>query len=137
MYTDWLHVHERFESPESMKTKLNESFTDYLPHRLDNPPNVPAITGRPVTKRKEKDKDNDFADTLTGAATAITKLLVGNQPATPNKTVTNKPTGISPVSKANLSGQYLQHLSGLQQLRESSVLTEEEFHEPKRLCCPT
>ena len=98
-----------------------------LHHDLDNPPNVPAITGRPVTKRKEKDKDDSFTDALTGAANAITKLLVGNQPATPNKTVANKPTGISPASKANLSGQYLQHLSSLQQLRQNSVLTEEEF----------
>jgi len=100
---------------------------------IDNPPNVPAITGRPVTKRKEKEKDNSFADALTGAATAITKLLVGNQPTTPNKSQTSKPIGISPASKANLSGQYLQHLSSLQQLQESNVLTEEEFQEQKRM----
>ena len=64
-------------------------------------------------KKKGKDKDNSFTDALTGAAT---KILIGNQPTTPNKSVTSKPTGISPASKANLSGQYLQHLSSLQQL---------------------
>ena len=40
--------------------------------------------------------------------------------------------GISPVSKANLSGQYLQQLRTLQQLRENTVLTDEEFQEQKR-----
>ena len=131
---------------ETLRERHKEKFSDpqlrlwarmqasRLHHDLDNPPNVPAITGRPVTKKRKKDKESSFTDALTGAATAITKILAGNQPvpATPNKTVTSTPTGISPASKAKLSGQYLQQLSSLQQLRENSVLTEEEFQEQKR-----
>ena len=92
---------------------------------LDTPPNVPAITGR-VAKRKESHQS--LAEALTGAATAVTKVLVNS---TPQSSPSKSATGISPSSKANLSGQYLQQLRTLQQLREAATLTEEEFQEQK------
>ncbi len=44
-----------------------------LHYNLDNPPNVPAITGEP-TKRKREEKVQPFTDALAGAATVITKV---------------------------------------------------------------
>ena len=90
---------------------------------LDNPPNVPAITGQPIKKKKEA-KYEPLTEALTGAATAITKVLVASSNASPTRKVGSDPkraVGISPASKANLSGQYLQQLSTLQQLRENSA----------------
>ena len=102
---------------------------------FDNPPNVPAITGQPV-KKKER-KSEPLTKALTGAATAITKMLVAGS-ASPIRQAASDPrkaTGISPASKANLSGQYLQQLGTLQQLSESDVLSKDEFSEQKRLLC--
>ncbi len=45
----------------------------------------------------------------------------------PKKSPKKFTDGISPFSKANLSGQYLQ------QLREDATLTEEEFQEQKSM----
>ena len=102
---------------------------------LDNPPNVPAITGQPIKKKKEA-KYEPLTEALAGAATAITKVLVAGSKASPTRHTTSDPkraVRISPASKANLSGQYLQQLSTLQQLRENSVLSEDEFSEQKHL----
>ena len=99
---------------------------------LETPPNVPAITGEP-TKRKREEKMQPLSEALAGAATAITKVLMSSQrpPTPPSRPPVG--TGISPASKANLSGQYLQQLRTLQQLRENEALTEHEFQEQKRL----
>ena len=51
----------------------------------------------------------------------------------PKKSPKKFTDGISPFSKANLSGQYLQQLRTLQQLREDATLTEEEFQEQKSM----
>ena len=100
---------------------------------LETLPNVPAITGEPV-KRKREEKVQPLTEALAGAATAITKVLMTSQrPPTPPSSRHSTGTGISPASKANLSGQYLQQLRTLQQLRENEALTEEEFQEQKRL----
>ena len=40
-------------------------------------------------------------------------------------------TDVSPCSKARLSGQYIEQLKSLQELKESGVLSEEEFEEQK------
>ena len=40
-------------------------------------------------------------------------------------------TSVSPSSKVRLSGQYIEQLKFLQELRESAVLSEEEFEEQK------
>ena len=107
-------------------------YANGLHNDLENPPNVPAITGEP-TKRKREEKVQPLTEALAGAATAITKALITSQrPSTPPSSV-RQSTGISPASKANLSGQYLQQLRTLQQLRENEALTEEEFQEQKRL----
>jgi len=100
---------------------------------LDTPPNVPAISGEhPTAKQRKGDKNQHFTEALTSAATAITKALVNDRPSTP--TAPPKLSGgISPASKANLSGQYLQQLRTLQQLRENNALTEKEFQEQKEL----
>ena len=92
---------------------------------LDHPPQVPAITGR-ISRQKEGNKS--LAEALAGAATAVTKILV---PKNPSKLLSRKPDGILPASKANLSGQYLQQLRTLQQLRDDKTLTEGEFQEQK------
>ena len=65
---------------------------------LDITPNVPAITGQ-IVKRKERSQP--LTDALVEAATAITKLLVKSPPDRPSPRTSD---GISPGSKANLSG---------------------------------
>ena len=72
--------------------------------------------------------NKSLTEALAGAATAVTKILA---PRSPSKVPHRKPDGISPSSKANLSGQYLQQLRTLQQLRDDKTLTEEEFQEQK------
>lgn len=100
---------------------------------LESPPNVPAITGEPV-KRKREDHNHYFTEALAGAATAITKVLAGSQrPSTPPSCSIKPPTGISPASKANLSSQYLEQIRLLQQLRENGALSEEEFGQQKHM----
>ena len=92
---------------------------------LDHPPQVPAITGQVC---RLKTSNRSLTDALAGAAMAVTKMLA---PRSPSKVSHTKPDGISPSSKANLSGQYLQQLRTLQQLRDDKTLTEEEFQEQK------
>ena len=73
----------------------------------------------------------------SGAATAFVKVLASHR-ASPQKppqpcAATNAiNTGVSPSSKARLSGQYIEQLKSLQELRESGVLSEEEFEEQKK-----
>ncbi len=82
-------------------------FVNGLHNDLESPPNVPAITGQPV-KRKRDDHSHNLTEAIAGAATAITKVLAGSQrPTTPPSCSTRPSTGISPASKASLSGQYL------------------------------
>ena len=100
-------------------------YVDGIHKDLDIPPNVPAITGQ-IAKRK--DRSQPLTDALAGAATAIAKLLVKSPPDRPSPRTSD---GISPASKANVSGQYLQQLRTLQQLREDSAVTEQEFQEQK------
>ena len=106
-----------------------------LHNDLENPPNVPAITGQPIKKKNDR-AQQPLTDALAGAATAITKALLGSQSSTPIKpshSATSTATEISPASKANLSGQYLHQLGTLQQLRENGVLSSDEFAEQKKL----
>ena len=49
---------------------------------LDTPPNVPVISGVPVKKTKEG-KYEPLTEAHTGAATAITKMLVTGSTASP------------------------------------------------------
>ena len=102
------HSVEAFSDPQLRlwaRMYVSGSHTD-----LDHPPQVPAITGRVC---RQKESNTSLAEALAGAATAVTKILV---PKSPCKLPHRKPDGISPASKANLSGQYLQQLRTLQQL---------------------
>ena len=100
---------------------------------MDHPPNIPLITGG-VKKHARKES---LTDAISGAATAFAKALASHR-ASPQKPT--QPcaaatyainTGVSPSSKARLSGQYIEQLKSLQELRESGVLSEEEFEEQK------
>ena len=78
-----------------------------------------------------------ISEALIGAATAVTKYLAtdysGNQtpsPSTPIRKLSTTVVGISPMSKAKLSDQYITWLQCLQGLLEN-VLTPEEFAEQK------
>ena len=81
-----------------------------------------------------------LTEALTGCAIAVTKVLMKSHgspepppPCTPPSCKKSSSDKISPASMAKLSGQYLQQLNVLQQLRESAALTEEEFQEQKIL----
>ena len=99
---------------------------------MDHPPNIPLITGG-VKKRAQKES---LTDAISGAATAFVKALASHR-ASPQKppqpcAATNAVnTSVSPSSKVRLSGQYIEQLKFLQELRESAVLSEEEFEEQK------
>ena len=97
---------------------------------MDHPPNIPLITGG-VKKHARKES---LTDAISGAATAFVKALASHR-ASPQKPpqhcVAATNTGVSPSSKAQLSGQYIEQFKSLQELRESGVLSEEEFEEQK------
>ena len=102
---------------------------------LDSLPNVRAITGQPQHKRKI---EQPLTEALTGCSTAITNVLMKSQescepPCPPPSSTHSLADRISPAGETKLSGQYLQQLNVLQQLRESAALTEEEFKEQKEL----
>ena len=67
-----------------------------------------------------------MSEALTSAATAVVGMLKGC-PATP----TSSTTTLSPSKRAQVSGQYLEHLEKLKLLHESGVLSLEEFNEQK------
>ena len=100
---------------------------------MHHPPNIPLITGG---VKKTCPKGRSLTDTISGAATAFVKALASHR-ASPQKppqpcAATNAiNTGVSPSSKARLSGQYIEQLKSLQELRESGVLSEKEFEEQK------
>ena len=95
---------------------------------VDHPPNIPLITGG-VKKHARKES---LTDAISGAA--FVKALASHR-ASPQKPpqhcVAATNTGVSPSSKARLSGQYIEQFKSLQELRESGVLSEEEFEEQK------
>ena len=94
---------------------------------LEEPPNIPLLTG---TSKKNPKKES-ITDALTGAATAFAKALSSPNTNTNVCTSTNTGPDISPQSKAQLRGMYISQLKDLQTLRESGVLTDEEFKEQK------
>jgi len=108
---------------------------------MEEPPNIPIITGGvPRGKRERTSSSDAISEALIGAATAVTKYLVtdysGNQtpcPSTPIRRSSTTVVGISPMSKAKLSDQYITQLQCLQGLleNENNVLTPEEFAEQK------
>jgi hypothetical protein len=71
---------------------------------------------------------DSLKDALTSAATAVVGMIQGTQ-ATP--TPSTSTTTLSPSKRAQVSGQYLEHLEKLKKLHESGVLSLEEFNEQK------
>ena len=90
---------------------------------LDTPPQIPLFTS--VVKTSSKQGDS-LKEALTSAATAVVRMIRGTQ-ATP----TPGTTTLSPSKRAQVSGQYLEHLEKLKKLYESGVLSLEEFNEQK------
>ena len=99
---------------------------------LDNPPNVPMITGT-APKRQKRDS---LTEALTGAATVIAKAITappsGAQPpgATPS-------VGLSPCKAADLRMKHFEQLRYLQQLMEDNIISESEFLEQKQIIIDT
>ena len=110
-----------------------------LEDELGDTSSVPIITGGvPRGKRKRTSSSDAISEALIGAATAVTKYLAtdysGSQtlsPSTPIRKSSTTVVGISPMSKAKLSDQYITQLQRLQGLLENNVLTPEEFAEQK------
>ena len=107
---------------------------------MEEPPDIPIITGQaPGSKRKRGASSDAISQALTGAATAVSKYLSSDtskaqppNPSTPVKSSSGLPgLGISPLSKAKLTDQYLAQLQRLQGLLDNNVLTPEEFAEQK------
>ena len=98
---------------------------------MDNPPNIPLITGG-IKRHARKES---LTEVISGAATAFAKALAsqrGTSPLKPSQACAiSSNTGVSPSSKARLSGQYIEQLKSLQELRESGVLSDDEFQEQK------
>ncbi len=94
-------------------------------------PNIPLITGPPVLKPKESIKD-----ALTGAATAVVKMLQqtdGSKPSSPGTPLreTTNPTYVSPL-KSQLRRSCLEDLKRVKELYEDGVFTETKFLDGKR-----
>ena len=125
---------------------------------LDDPPEVPAITGV-VPKRKKRESVAEAISTLAGAirGTPQDNTLPGTSnssppaastsnssppaastsnstsPGTSNNSDSNSAVEYSPRKKSELRMKYLQELRELQQLLEQNVLTQEEFAEQKAI----
>lgn len=108
---------------------------------VDEPPNIPIITGETPGAKRKKTDSSAISDALIGAATAVSKYLSDGRPELQNQSTPSKSSGardsprtalgISPASKAKLTDQYLSQLQRLQGLLDNSVLTPEEFAEQK------
>ena len=103
---------------------------------LDEPLNIPLITGGAINKHPRKES---LSDAISGAGIAFTKVLTEHksniQPPTGSNYATSSTSafsGVSPSSKARLSNQYISQLKALQDLREIDGIGEEEFQELKK-----
>lgn len=96
---------------------------------METPPNIPVITGGLQVKHKKE----TLTEALASAATALTKALTPKSQMSPPTTPKSagRVPGVSPVSKAKISTQYISQLKSLQDLRECGVLSETEFEEQK------
>ena len=100
---------------------------------LDDPPDVPLITGSIKTKSSRRES---LSEAMSGTAIAFAKVITNqkSEEPTPTKKCPGQPlpTGVSPASKAKLSREYIIQLKELQELRECGVLSQEEFQEQKK-----
>lgn len=95
---------------------------------MDEPPNIPAITGiEPKRSRKMS-----FNEAIVEAATSFASALKPpEQSEQTTKSDTSSTGGLSPGKVAELRSRKLQELRELQQLLEGNILTKEEFTEQK------
>ena len=89
----------------------------------DTPPNIPLITGSSSKPKKES-----VADALTGAATAVVKMIQ----STGSSSCASIPAQMSPLKAAQLRRGCLEDLKKVKELLEDGVLTQQEFDEEKR-----
>ena len=94
---------------------------------MDTPPDIPLITGAPAPAKLKKD---GVAEALTGAATAVVKMLQGNA-QTPDKSRASTSLTISPLKFAQLRRGCLEDLKRIKDLRDDGVLTEVEYTDEK------
>ena len=95
----------------------------------EDPPAIPLITGGPLPGKPKKES---LSDAVSGAGTAIVKVL--QQPKTPinHKIDDSSVSKISPLKVASLRRSCLEDLKKLKDLLEEGVLTETEFYEEKK-----
>ena len=122
-----IHGEEKYDSRQLMlwgRMIVNKQWKSY-----DDPPDVPLITGgaRKFPRRET------FSEAMTGAALAFAKAISPqtNQQSTAQAAKTPVQSGVSPMSKARLSSEYITQLESLQELRDCGVLSDEEFLEQK------
>ena len=89
---------------------------------LDIPPSIPLFSG---TTSKPPERDS-LSDALTSAATAVVRLLKGDD--------STSGTALSPGKHTRVLGQYLEHLEKLGHLHDAGVLNTDEFEEQE--FCP-
>ena len=97
----------------------------------NNPPQIPLITGSPVTAKK---KSSTVADALASAATVIASAFQSPSRSTPQKTssrTTESGAKFSPMSGAKLRRSCLDDLKLMKELYQDAVVSEAEFSEQK------
>ena len=121
-----LHGEDKYDSRQLMlwgRMIVNGQCKSY-----DEPPNIPLITG------KAKKIPRSLSDAITGAALAFASAMSSSGGKQNNVQAATKPppqSGVSPMSKARLSSDYITQLKSLQELRDNGVLSNEEFQEQK------
>ncbi len=113
------------ESPKlHLWSKLIQSgrYDDY-----DTPPGIPLITGAPAPLKPKK---QDFANALTGAATAIVKAL--RSPKNNDAVVNTGMVEGSKMSPLKMTTIRRNCLDDLKRLKELFDLSEEEFAVEKK-----
>ena len=91
----------------------------------DKPPNIPLISG---SSGAVKSKDS-MREAVTGAATAVVKMLQSTEKTTPTHPSTSMHA--SPLKAAQLRRSCLEDLKKIKELLEDGVLTNGEFREQK------
>lgn len=120
-----IHGEEKYDSRQLMpwgRMIVNKQWKSY-----DDPPDVPLITGG---ARKFPRKET-FSEAITGAALAFANAISPQSSKQTQAAKTSVQSGVSPMSKARLSSEYITQLKSLQELRDCGVLSAEEFIEQK------
>ena len=106
---------------------------------LDNPPQIPLITGSPAPAKKKRD---NISNALVDAANAVAKAFQTSHTSTsvatgsptkhrPTAGQLEPPLTLSPLKYAQLRRSCLEDLKFLKDLHENEILSEAEFMEEK------